>query len=166
MKNSSILAVITASILSASLSGCGESPSDANKKLAISCVSGAPVCEDVSMLGLEPDLAKKVKALQEKNRKDKEKNQRSYTPPPQSYTPPPQQSTSTTSDNQRVADAALAITAACGSWQIGAIQRAEIMGTAKLLYAQKGNDPGSVDWSRAIDVAVKLDKQEGLGCLE
>jgi hypothetical protein len=40
------------------------------------------------------------------------------------------------------------------------------MNMAKQLFSKQGYAPNSVDWDRAIDVAVELDKQKNLGCLE
>lgn len=152
------LTIITAALVAVSSAACGDSGKVRNEKLAVSCVSGAPVCEQVSMLGLKPDLANKVKAQLKEQRDDEEQNQRTVVTPST-------QSTSTSS-SQLVAKASIAIIGACTAWQTGMIQRSQIMNTAKELYAKQGYNPGSVDWDRAINVAVELDKQKNLGCLE
>ena len=111
------------------------------------------------MVGLKPDLAKLVKARLIQQRKDKEENQKPVALPSK-------QAVTDNSENQLVARASIAIVGACTAWQVGTIQRSQIMNTAKQLFAKQGYDPGSVDWDRAISVAVELDKQKNLGCLE
>ena len=110
------------------------------------------------MLGLKPDLVNKVKAQLKKQRNDEEENRRTAVTP----------STQVTSagSSQLVAKASIAIIGACTAWQTGMIQRSQIMNTAKELFTKQGYNPGSVDWDRAINVAVELDKRKNLGCLE
>ena len=67
-------------------------------------------------------------------------------------------------DSQKQANAAIMIIAACTWSQMGKISRGNIMSFAKQQYANKYGNPGAVDWSNAITVAEKLDKQKGLGC--
>jgi hypothetical protein len=152
------LTIITDALVAVSSAACGDSGKARNERLAVSCVSGAPVCEQVSMLGLKPDLVNKVKAQLKKQRNDEEENRRTAVTP----------STQVTSagSSQLVAKASIAIIGACTAWQTGMIQRSQIMNTAKELFTKQGYNPGSVDWDRAINVAVELDKRKNLGCLE
>lgn len=58
------------------------------------------------------------------------------------------------------AKAAVAIIAACMG------PKNQIMSNAKAIYRKQGYNPNNVDWNRAISVAEKLDRQEGLGCFK
>lgn len=79
---------------------------------------------------------------------------------------PPQSNLQNLSDSDLTAKASLAVIAACTGWQLGTIQRSEIMNAAKEILSRQGHDPSTVDWERAIKVAVQLDQEEKLGCLE
>lgn len=105
----------------------------------------------MALTGLEPGLQEKVKARLDEQRNGK------YV---EGGTP------STHSDTDLVAQASLTIAAACTGWKLGTVQRSQIMDMAKEIFSRRGYDPESVDWNRAIRVAVELDRKEGLGCLE
>jgi ribosomal protein S30 len=138
---------------------CGESGRERNRKLAVSCVSAAPVCDKVILRDLDPDIETKVKAnLANKIREEEEYQKRTVQPE--------QQTNQTTDGNKLVAEASITIIGACTAWKTGVIQRTQIMNTAKELFSKQGYDPSSVDWDRAIKVAVELDKQKNLGCLK
>lgn len=66
---------------------------------------------------------------------------------------------------QDEANASLMIIAACTWSQMGRISRGQIMSFAQQQYAEKHGNPDNVDWSRAITIAEKLEKNEKLGCL-
>jgi hypothetical protein len=68
-------------------------------------------------------------------------------------------------ESQMIAKASVAIIAACTGWQAGIIDRSEIMNKAKEIYSTQGFDTDAVDWSRAIDVAKRVDAQESIGCI-
>ena len=68
-------------------------------------------------------------------------------------------------DSQAQADAAIMVIAACTWYQMGQIPRSQIMDFAKKTYRSKYGDPSKVNWSGAITIAEKIDKKEGLGCL-
>ena len=125
---------------------------------ANSCMAGAPVCEYVNRDALEPKLRKEFDSyMSKKAAEDKkteiEKNQRIP-------------SVSQNSDeSQMIAKASVAIIAACTGWQAGIIDRSEIMNKAKEIYSTQGFDTDAVDWSRAIDVAKRVDAQENIGCI-
>jgi hypothetical protein len=70
------------------------------------------------------------------------------------------------SDSELTAKASLSIIGACTGWQLGTVERSQIMNTAKELFSRQGYDPSSVNWDRAIEVAVQLDKEKNLGCLQ
>lgn len=84
---------------------------------------------------------------------------------PQPTTQPPTDNAAP-SDSELTAKASLSIIGACTGWQLGTVERSQIMNTAKELFSRQGYDPSSVNWSRAIEVAVQLDKEKDLGCLQ
>ena len=63
------------------------------------------------------------------------------------------------------ANAAVMIVSACKWWQMGKISRSNIMSTAKDGYNQKYGNANKVDWNNALTIAQKLDKQQGIGCI-
>lgn len=67
-------------------------------------------------------------------------------------------------DSQAHARAAMMISASCMWWQMGKIQRSQIMSFAKEQYRKKYGNPNNVNWSTAIAIAEKVDKEKGLGC--
>jgi hypothetical protein len=67
-------------------------------------------------------------------------------------------------DSQAHARAAMMISASCMWWQMGKIQRSQIMSFAKEQYRKKYGNPNNVNWSTAITIAEQVDKQKGLGC--
>ena len=68
-------------------------------------------------------------------------------------------------DSKAQANGAIMVITACTWYQIGQINRSQIMDFAKKTYRSKYGDPSKVNWSGAITIAEKIDKKEGLGCL-
>ena len=67
--------------------------------------------------------------------------------------------------SQDITKAATFIIGACTGWQLGIVERSNIMDYAKQVYAKQGFDPNTVDWARAIEIARTIDKQQGLDCI-
>ena len=68
-------------------------------------------------------------------------------------------------DSTAHANAAMMITAACTWWQLGQISRGQIMSFAQQQYREKYGSDRNINWNTAINIANKLDKQKGLGCM-
>ena len=67
--------------------------------------------------------------------------------------------------SQNATKAATSIIGACTGWQLGIVERSNIMDYAKQIYEKQGFDPNIVDWARAIEIARTIDKQQGLDCI-
>jgi len=65
---------------------------------------------------------------------------------------------------QAHANAAIMILSACTWSQMGRIPRSKIMSFAKQQYAAKYGSASGIDWNKAITIAEKTDKIEGVGC--
>lgn len=125
---------------------------------ANSCMAGAPVCQYVNRDALEPKLRKEFDSYMSKKavadkKAEIEKSQRISSAEQNS------------GESQMVAKASVAIIVACTGWQAGVIDRSEIMNKAKEIYATQGFNADAVDWSRAIDVAKRVDAQQSIGCI-
>ena len=68
-------------------------------------------------------------------------------------------------DAKAQANAATMILASCTWWQMGMINRSQIMNFSKEQYKKKHGNPNKVDWSGAIKIAQKIDKKNNLGCI-
>ena len=68
-------------------------------------------------------------------------------------------------DSKAQANAATMIIASCTWWQMGMINRSQIMNFSKEQYKKKHGNPNKVDWSGAIKIAQKIDKKNNLGCI-
>ncbi len=68
-------------------------------------------------------------------------------------------------DSKAQAKAATMILASCTWWQMGMINRSQIMSFSKEQYRKEYGDPSKVNWSGAIKIAEKIDKQKNLGCM-
>lgn len=64
------------------------------------------------------------------------------------------------------ANAALTIIASCTWYRMGKIQKSQMISMSKSLYKKKYGNPNTINWSNAISIAEKLDKQENLGCFK
>ena len=69
-------------------------------------------------------------------------------------------------DSKAHTNAAAMIAASCMWWQVGKIQRSQIMSFAKEQYRKEYGNPNNVNWNTAIAIAEKVDKQKGLGCFQ
>ena len=69
-------------------------------------------------------------------------------------------------DSKAHANAAVMIAASCMWWQVGKIQRSQIMSFAKEQYRKEYGNPNNVNWNTAIAIAEKVDKQKGMGCFQ
>ena len=69
-------------------------------------------------------------------------------------------------DSKAHAHAAMMIAASCMWWQAGKIQKNQIMSFAKAQYRKEYGNPNSVNWSTALTIAEKVDKQKGYGCFQ
>lgn len=69
-------------------------------------------------------------------------------------------------DSKAHANAAMMIAASCMWWQVGKIQRSQIMSFAKEQFRKKYGNPNNVNWNTAITIAEKVDMQKGLGCFQ
>lgn len=64
------------------------------------------------------------------------------------------------------ANASLTIIASCTWYRMGKIPKNQIISTSKTLYRKQYGNPNNIDWSNAISIAEKLDKQKNLGCFK
>ena len=64
------------------------------------------------------------------------------------------------------ANAANMILASCTWWQMGMINRSQIMNFSKEQYKKEYGDPNRVDWVEAIQIAQKIDRRSNLGCID
>ena len=68
-------------------------------------------------------------------------------------------------DSTAHANAAIMITSACMWWQMGQIPKGQIMSLAQKQYREKYGSDRNINWDVAIDIAKKLDREKGLGCI-
>ena len=68
-------------------------------------------------------------------------------------------------DSTAHANAAMMVTAACMWWQVGQISKGQIMSLAQKQYREKYGSDRNIDWNVAIDIAKKVDRKKGLGCI-
>ena len=141
-----LIAIIFAFV---ALTGC--QTTQQNDKSANSCIAGAPVCDDVDRDKLEPGLRFEFDKYMKKEQVNIEQSNDIQTEIP-NY-------------SQDITKAATSIIGACTGWQLGIVERSNIMDYAKQVYAKQGFDPNTVDWARAIEIARTIDKQQGLDCI-
>jgi len=141
-----LIAIIFAFV---ALTGCQTTQQNDNS--ANSCIAGAPVCDDVDRDKLGPGLKFEFDKYMKKEQVNIEQSNNIQTEIP-NY-------------SQDITKAATSIIGACTGWQLGIVERSNIMDYAKQVYAKQGFDPNTVDWARAIEIARTIDKQQGLDCI-
>ena len=125
--------------------------SNKNDEYASLCIEGELVCDKVDKNRLGPGLRFEFDKYMKKGQVNINQSNDSQTEIP-NY-------------SQDITKAATSIIGACTGWQLGIVERSNIMDYAKQVYAKQGFDPNTVDWARAIEIARKIDKQQGLDCI-
>ena len=125
--------------------------SNKNDEYASLCIEGELVCDKVDKNKLGPGLRFEFDKYMKKEQVNIDQSNDIQTEIP-NY-------------SQDITKAATSIIGACTGWQLGIVERSNIMDYAKQVYAKQGFDPNTVDWARAIEIARTIDKQQGLDCI-
>jgi hypothetical protein len=125
--------------------------SNKNDEYASLCIEGELVCDKVDKNKLGPGLRFEFDKYMKKGQVNIDQSNDSQTEIP-NY-------------SQDITKAATSIIGACTGWQLGIVERSNIMDYAKQIYEKQGFDPNIVDWARAIEIARTIDKQQGLDCI-
>lgn len=126
--------------------------SNKNDEYASLCIEGELVCDKVDKNKLGPGLRFEFDKYMKKGQVNINQSNDSQTEIP-NY-------------SQDITKAATSIIGACTGWQLGIVERSNIMDYAKQVYAKQGFDPNTVDWGRAIEIARTIDEQQGLDCID
>ncbi len=110
-----------------------------NDEYASLCIEGELVCDTVDKNKLGPGLRFEFDKYMKKGQVNIDQSNDSQTEIP-NY-------------SQDITKAATSIIGACTGWQLGIVERSNIMDYAKQIYEKQGFDPNIIDWARAIEIA-------------